>query len=131
MNHDVKADVFAVDLTLDEANPDDFDAVLLPGGVINADALRMYPKAREFVRRIDEAGKPIAVICHAPWLLVSADLVRGRTLTSWPSLQDDIRNAGGTWVDREVVPYHNWVSSRGPRDLPSFNREMVSLFARR
>jgi len=129
MNHDVKADVFTVDLTLDEANPDDFDAVLLPGGVINADALRMYPSARGFVRRIDDAGKPIAVICHAPWLLVSAELVRGRTLTSWPSLQDDIRNAGGTWVDREVVPYHNWLSSRGPRDLPSFNREMVSLFA--
>ncbi|MGD0116109.1 MAG: type 1 glutamine amidotransferase domain-containing protein [Dehalococcoidia bacterium] len=129
MNHDVKAEVFPVDLTLDEANPDDFDAVLLPGGVMNADALRMYPSARDFVRRIDDAGKPIAVICHAPWILVSAGLVRGRTLTSWPSLQDDIRNAGGTWVDREVVPYRSWVSSRGPRDLPSFNREMVSLFA--
>jgi protease I len=130
LNHDVKADVFDVDLTLDEANPDDFDAILLPGGVINADALRVVPRAQEFVRRIDEAGKPIAVICHGPWLLVSAGLVRGRTLTSWPTLQDDIRNAGGHWVDSEVVRDGNWVSSRGPRDLPAFNREILSLFAR-
>jgi len=129
MNHDVKADVFHVDLTLEEANPDSFDAVLLPGGVVNADALRMVPKAQEFVRRINEAGKPIAVICHGPWLLVSAGLVRGRTLTSWPTLQDDIRNAGGNWVDSEAICDGNWVSSRGPRDLPAFNREMVSLFA--
>jgi len=130
LNHDVKADVFDVDLTLDEADPDDFDAILLPGGVINADALRMNAKAQEFVRRIDEAGKPIAVICHGPWVLVSAGLVRGRTLTSWPTLQDDIRNAGGRWVNSEVVHDGNWVSSRGPRDLPAFNREMVSLFAK-
>ena len=129
MNHDVKAGVFHVDLPLDEATPDSFDAVLLPGGVVNADALRMVPKAQEFVRRINEAGKPIAVICHAPWLLVSAGLVQGRTLTSWPTLQDDIRNAGGRWVDNEVVRDGNWVSSRGPRDLPAFNREMVSLFS--
>ena len=130
LNHDVKADVFDVDLTLDEADPDNFNAVLLPGGVINADALRVNAKAQEFVRRIDEAGKPIAVICHGPWLLVSAGLVRGRTLTSWPTLQDDIRNAGGRWVNSEVVHDGNWVSSRGPRDLPAFNREMVSLFAK-
>ncbi len=130
LNHDVKADVFDVDLTLNDADPDDFEAVLLPGGVVNADALRMAPKAQWFVRRIDEAGKPIAVICHGPWLLVSAGLVRGRTLTSWPTLQDDIRNAGGHWVDSEVVRDGNWVSSRGPRDLPAFNREMISLFAR-
>jgi protease I len=131
LNHDVKADVFYVDLPLDEATPDSFDAVLLPGGVVNADALRMVPKAQEFVRRINDAGKPIAAICHAPWLLVSAGLVRGRTLTSWPTLQDDIRNAGGRWVDEEVVRDGNWVSSRGPRDLPAFNREMVSLFSER
>jgi len=131
LNHDVKADVFDVDLTLDEANSDDFDAVLLPGGVINADALRMVPQAQEFVRRIDASGKPIAVICHGPWLLVSAGLVRGRTLTSWPTLQDDISNAGGNWVDEEVVCDRNWVSSRGPRDLPAFNREMVLLFSER
>ena len=128
LNHDVKADMFDVDLTLADANPDDFDAVLLPGGVINADALRIDKRAQEFVRRIDEAGKPIAVICHGPWLLVSAGLVRGRTLTSWPTLQDDVRNAGGEWVDREVVHDRNWVSSRGPRDLPSFNGQMISLF---
>jgi len=131
LNHDVKADLFDVDLTLDEANPDDFDAVLLPGGVVNADGLRMVAKAQEFVRRMNEAGKPIAVICHGPWVLVSAGLVRGRTLTSWPTLQDDIRNAGGNWVDSEVVCDENWVSSRGPRDLPAFNREMLSLFAER
>jgi len=130
MNHDVKADTFDVDLTLNEANPDDFDAVLLPGGVINADALRVDKRAQDFIREIDAAGKTIAVICHGPWLLVSAGLVRGRTLTSWPTLQDDIRNAGGTWVDREVVRHRNWVSSRGPRDLPAFNQEMVSLFAK-
>ncbi len=129
MNHNEKAQAFNVDLTLAEANPDYFDAVLLPGGVINADALRLNAKAQEFVRRIDDAGKPIAVICHGPWLLVSAGLVRGRTLTSWPSLQDDIRNAGGTWVDSELVLYRNWVSSRGPRDLPAFNREAISLFS--
>ena len=131
LNHDVKADVFVIDLTLDEANPDEFDAVLLPGGVVNADALRMVPEARQFVQRIDAAGKPIAVICHGPWLLISSGLVRGRTLTSWPTLQDDIRNAGGNWVDGEVVCDRNWLSSRGPRDLPAFNREMISLFAER
>ncbi len=130
LNHDVKADVFEVDLTLDEANPEDFNAVLIPGGVINADALRVVPEAQEFVREIDAADKPIAVICHGPWLLVSAALVEGRTLTSWPTLRDDIRNAGGNWVDSEVVRDGNWVSSRGPHDLPAFNREMVSLFAR-
>ncbi len=130
LNHDTKADVFNVDLTLDEANPDDFDAVLIPGGVMNADALRVVPKAQEFVRKIDAGDKPIAVICHGPWLLVSAGLVEGRTLTSWPTLRDDIRNAGGDWVDSEVVRDGNWVSSRGPRDLPAFNREMVSLFGR-
>ncbi len=130
LNHDVKADVFNVDLTLDEANPEDFDGVLIPGGVINADALRVVPKAQEFVRKIDAADKPIAVICHGPWLLVSAGVVEGRTLTSWPTLRDDIRNAGGNWVDSEVVRDGNWVSSRGPHDLPAFNREMVSLFGR-
>lgn len=129
LNHDVKADVFDVDLTLNEANPDDFDAVLLPGGVVNADALRINTKAQEFVRLIDAADKPIAVICHGPWLLVSAGLVEGRTLTSWHTLQDDIRNAGGHWVNSEVVRDGNWLSSRGPRDLPAFNREMVSLFS--
>lgn len=129
MNHDVKADSFNVDMTLDQANPDDFDGVLLPGGALNADKLRMEPKAREFVKRIDSKGKPIAVICHGPWLLVSSDLVKGRTMTSYYTIQDDIRNAGGNWVDQEMVRDRNWVSSRSPQDLPAFNQGMVQLFS--
>jgi protease I len=129
VNHIDKADTFPVDLTFDLANADDFDAVHIPGGVFNADPLRMIPEAQAFVRRMQEARKPISVICHGPWLLVSAGLVKGRTLTSWPTLQDDIRNAGGTWVDREVVRDGNWVSSRKPADIPTFNREMIALYA--
>jgi protease I len=128
MKHDLKADYFDVDLTFDKANPNDFDAVMLPGGALNADALRADQRAQEFVRRIDEAGKPIAVICHGSWLLVSAGLTNGRTLTSYYTIQDDIRNSGGQWVDREVVRDRNWVSSRQPSDLPAFNREMIALF---
>ena len=130
MNHDKPADKFDVDLTFEEAIPDDFDAVLLPGGVMNADMIRMNNAAREFVQAIEQAKKPIAVICHGPWLLISAGLVKGRTLTSWPSLQDDIRNAGGTWLDEEVVADGNWVSSRKPADIPAFNRAMTQLIAR-
>lgn len=129
MNHDEKADRFDIDRVLDEANPDDYDAVLLPGGVINADALRMEPKAQEFIKRIEAAEKPIAVICHGPWLLVSSGLVGDRTLTSYYTLQDDIRNAGGEWVDQELVQDGNWVSSRSPKDLPAFNRGMLALFS--
>lgn len=129
MNHDVKADTFEVGMTLDHVNPDDFDAVLLPGGALNADSMRMNPKAQNFVSRIDKSGKPIAVICHAPWLLVSAGCVKGRTLTSYPTIQDDIRNAGGNWVDQEVVRDRNWVSSRSPKDLGAFNPAMIDLFA--
>lgn len=129
MNHDVKADTFKVDMTLDQANPDDFDAVMLPGGALNADSLRMVQKARDFVKRMDSAGKPMAVICHAPWLLVSSGLVRGRKLTSYYTIQDDIRNAGGEWVDQEVVRDRNWVTSRSPKDLPAFNPGMIQLFA--
>ena len=129
MNHDEKADQFNVDMTTEEADPHNFDAVLLPGGVINADALRMDQHAREFVEEIDKEGKPIAVICHGPWLLVSADLVDGRKMTSYHTVQDDIMNAGGNWVDREVVRDRNWVSSRKPDDLPAFNREMIKLIA--
>jgi protease I len=125
-----KSKEYPVDLHLDQANPNDFDALLLPGGTYNADKLRMVDKAQEFVRRFDKAGKPIAVICHAPWLLVSAGLVEGRTLTSYYTLQDDIRNAGATWVDRELVEDGNWVSSRNPDDLPAFNEGMLKLFAR-
>jgi protease I len=130
MNHDVdKADTFPVDMSLDQANPNDFDALMVPGGTVNADNLRIQPKAQSFAKQFDSAGKPIAAICHAPWLLVSAGLVKGRTLTSWPTLQDDIRNAGGNRVDQQVVQDRNWVTSRGPQDLPAFNPAMVAFFA--
>jgi protease I len=128
-NHDTKADTVPVDRTLDEANPQEYDAVVLPGGALNADAMRMQPKVQAFVKAMMTAQKPMAVICHAPWELVSAGLVRGRTLTSWPSLQDDIRNAGGTWVDREVVVDGNLVTSRKPDDIPAFNRAFMALLA--
>ncbi|MBE7941470.1 MULTISPECIES: type 1 glutamine amidotransferase domain-containing protein [Ramlibacter] len=130
-NHDKPADRFKVDLTLDRARPQDFDAVLLPGGVQNGDRMRTILPAREFVRSLQAEGKPIAVICHGGWLLVSAGLVRGRRMTSWPSLQDDIRNAGGEWVDEPVVRDGNWVSSRKPADIPAFNAAMCELFAQR
>ncbi|HEY4388752.1 MAG TPA: type 1 glutamine amidotransferase domain-containing protein [Ktedonobacteraceae bacterium] len=129
VNHDVHADRFPVEMTLEQANPADFDAVLLPGGAINADFIRMQPKAREFVKAIDQSNRPIAVICHAPWLLVSSGLVKGRKLTSYYTVQDDIRNAGGNWVDEQMVRDRNWVSSRSPDDLPAFNQGMVSLFS--
>jgi protease I len=108
-------DRFEVDRTFDEIRPDDYDAVLLPGGALNADTIRSNDKALQFVRALQQQGKPFAVICHAPWLLVSAGLVKGRTLTSWPTLQDDIRNAGGKWVDQQVVTDKNWVTSRKPK----------------
>jgi len=128
-NHDQKADEFAVDLELDDAHPEDFDAVLLPGGVANADKLRMEEKAQFFVQSMDKNGKPIAVICHGPWLLISAGLAKGRHLTSYYTLQDDLRNAGAQWSDEEVVLDCNWVSSRQPDDIPAFNSQMVKLFA--
>jgi len=130
MRHDQRADAFQVDIDLKRARPEDYDGLVLPGGTFNADALRMVEPAQRFVQAFQAAAKPIGVICHGPWLLVSAGLVPGRTLTSWPSLQDDIRNAGGTWVDREVVVDTNWVSSRKPDDLPAFNRELVAALAR-
>ena len=129
MKHDEIAGEFDVDMTLNDASPEEFDAVLLPGGALNADALRVENSAQEFVRYMDDSGKPIAVICHAPWLLVSADLVDGRALTSYHTIQDDIRNAGGQWMDKEVVRDQNWVSSRQPSDIPVFNREMINLFS--
>ncbi|HEY7063617.1 MAG TPA: type 1 glutamine amidotransferase domain-containing protein [Chloroflexota bacterium] len=128
--HDTKGQTVPVDRTLDEARPDDYDALELPGGALNADALRVNSQAQAFVHAFQQAGKPMAVICHAPWILVSAGLVKGRTLTSYHTIQDDIRNAGGKWEDREVVCDYNWVTSRQPGDLPAFNREMVNLFAR-
>ena len=129
MNHDEKADLFDVDLVLKDTDPEDFDALMLPGGVINADQLRIVPEAQVFARKIDQAGKPIAVICHGPWLLVSARLVCGRRMTSYHTIQDDLRNAGAQWEDLEVVRDRNWVSSRQPADIPAFNREMLTLFA--
>ena len=112
-----------------EEFPEDFDAVLIPGGVANADKLRMDENARKFVRYMDRSNRPIAVICHGPWLLVSAGLVKGRHLTSYYTLQDDIRNAGGRWSDEAVVRDKNWVSSRKPDDIPVFNKTMIQLFA--
>jgi len=130
MHHEQPGDRFQVDVKLAEADPADYDALVLPGGTLNADSLRMVEGAQRFAQAFETARKPIGVICHGPWLLVSAGLVAGRTLTSWPSLQDDIRNAGGTWVNREVVVDTNWVSSRKPDDLPAFNRELLAALAR-
>lgn len=127
--HDEKVETFDVDLTISEASPDDFDALLLPGGTMSSDQLRTDDEAQEFVKSFDEAEKPIAVICHGAWLLVSAKLVKGRTMTSYPSIKDDIENAGGHWEDAEVVVEHNLVSSRKPDDIPAFNREMLALLA--
>ena len=129
-HHHDKTHRIRVDRILDQADPDDYDALMLPGGALNADQARMNPKVRLFIREIDSEDKPIAAICHAPWELISADVVRGRKLTSWHTIQDDLRNAGGNWVDQEVVVDRNLVTSRGPKDLPAFNREMVALFSR-
>jgi protease I len=128
-NHFDKGDDFSVDLQLDNANPSDFDALVLPGGVANPDQLRTNPKAVQFVKSFFEAGKPVAAICHGLWTLIEAGVVKGRTLTSWPSLQTDLKNAGANWVDREVVVDMGLVTSRNPKDLPAFNRKMVEEFA--
>jgi protease I len=117
-----------VDDTVFEANPADFGALLLPGGFISPDLLRQSERALEFVREIDRRGRPVAVICHGPEVLISADLVVGRRLTSWPAIADDVSNAGGLWEDAAVVRDDNWVSSRGPNDLPAFEKAMVELF---
>jgi protease I len=129
-NHYDKADRFPVDRTVDEATPDDYDALVLPGGVGNPDTLRMDENAVGFVRGFVESGKPVAVICHGPWTLVEADVVRGRTLTSFPSVKTDIQNAGGTWVDEEVVVDNGLISSRKPDDLPAFCTKLVEEVAR-
>ena len=128
-NHLDKGSTFPVDTTLEDAQPDDFDGVVLPGGVANPDQLRTEPRAIEFLKQFFSSGKPVGVICHGPWTLVEADLVRGRRLTSWPSLQTDIRNAGGEWVDEEVVVDEGLVSSRNPDDLPAFCAKIVEEFA--
>jgi protease I len=124
-------DQFPVDVALDRARPDDFDALLLPGGVMNPDALRMQAKAVEFVRAFFNAGKPVAVICHGPWTVIEAGATRGRRIASWPSLRTDLRNAGAEWVDQEVVVDSNLVSSRKPDDIPAFNHAMIETFGQR
>jgi protease I len=118
-----------VDLKLDQARPQDFDALLLPGGVINPDKLRIVPAAIAFVRAFFDAGKPVAAICHGPWAINAADKARGRRMTSWPSVRTDLRNAGADVVDQEAVVDGNLVTSRKPDDIPAFNREMIKLFA--
>jgi protease I len=128
-NHDEKGDMFPVDVPLEEAAANDYDALLLPGGVANPDELRTKPNAVAFVRAFAEAGKPIAAICHGPWTLIEADVVRGRTVTSWPSLKTDLINAGAQWVDQEVATDHGLVTSRKPADIPAFNRKMIEEFA--
>src|ERR1700685_3920092 len=127
--HMEKGDKFPVDVELDAADPNNYDALVLPGGVANPDQLRTMPKAVQFVKSFFEQEKPVAAICHAPWMLVEADVVRGRTVTSWPSLQTDLKNAGGKWVDEEVVTEQGLVTSRKPDDIPAFNRKIIEEFA--
>ena len=127
--HFDKGEKVKVDVPLEEADSSSFDALLLPGGVANPDQLRTQPKAVQFVRDFFDTGKPVAVICHGPWTLIEADVVRGRTITSWPSLRTDLRNAGANWVDEEVVVDEGLVSSRKPQDIPAFNRKMIEQFA--
>jgi protease I len=129
VNHHEDADEVAVDEVLDEADPADYDAVLLPGGAMNADELRTNIQAQNFVKAIDAAGKPLAVICHGPWLLIEADLVDGKKMTSWPSITTDLSNAGAEWVEEEVVVDGAWVSSRKPDDIPAFNKAFIDLLS--
>jgi protease I len=130
-NHFDKADRFAVDRTVDAASAADYDALLLPGGVANSDTLRANKQAVSFVRAFVEADKPVAAICHGPWLLVEADVLAGRTITSWPSLKTDVENAGGEWVDKPVQVDQKLVTSRKPDDLPAFTRTILREFSNR
>jgi protease I len=127
--HHSKGDQFPVDVELDAADPNRYDALVLPGGVANPDQLRSMPKAVQFVKSFFEQDKPVAAICHAPWMLVEADVVRGKTVTSWPSLHTDLKNAGAKWVDREVVEDDGLITSRKPDDLPAFNKKIVEVFS--
>lgn len=128
-NEDDWGKTIKVDLTVDEANADDFDALQLPGGVMNPDKLRLNQKAVSFVKAFFTAGKPVGAICHAPWTLIEADVVDGRTLTSWESVKTDLENAGAKWVDKEVVTDNGLVTSRKPDDLPAFNKKIIEEFA--
>jgi len=129
MNHDQKGDRFTVDAEVSRVSARDFDALVLPGGISNPDRLRMNKDAVNFVREFMEADKPVAAICHGPWLLVEADALRGRTITSWPSLETDIKNAGGAWVDKPVQLDQRLLTSRKPEDLPAFCAQLVELLA--
>lgn len=128
-NHDEPADEFPVDATFDSVQADRYDAIVLPGGVQNSDTIRLIPGAQKLVKALSAAGKPLAVICHGGWLLVSCDLVKGKRMTSFKTLQDDIRNAGGNWVDEQVVVDGNLISSRQPDDIPAFNEALIKALA--
>lgn len=128
-NHVEWGEEIPVDQELENARPEDFDALLLPGGVQNPDKLRMQPKAVQFVKSFFQSGKPVAVICHGPWTILEAGEVKGLRITSWPSLKTDLKNAGADWVDQEMVRDRNVVSSRKPDDIPAFNRGMIELFS--
>jgi protease I len=128
-NHFDKGELFKVDVPLSEARADDFGALLLPGGVANPDQLRTKPEAVSFIKNFFNSGKPVAVICHGPWTLIEAGVVKGRKITSWPSLKTDLINAGAEWVDEEVVVDNGLVSSRKPDDIPAFNQKMIEQFA--
>jgi len=128
-NHTEWGNEIPVDVRLESAKAEDYHALLLPGGVMNPDNLRMDPKAVSFVKHFTDAGKPVAAICHGPWTLIEADAVRGHTMTSWPSLKTDLKNAGAHWEDKEVIRDGKLVTSRKPDDLPAFNREMIAMFA--
>jgi protease I len=128
MQKDEKGDMFSIDVPLKKANPQDYDGLMLPGGVANPDKLRANPDAVNFVKSFVDAGKPIAAICHGPWTLIETGATRGRKMTSWPSLKTDLRNAGATWVDQEVVVDRGLVTSRKPDDIPAFNKKMIEEF---
>lgn len=129
MNHADKGAAVAVDLTLEDAKPQEFDALLIPGGLMNPDTLRSTDEALEFVRHFFRQGKPVATICHAAWVLIDAEVVSGRTITCWPAIKTDVRNAGATWVDQDVVVDNGLVTSRKPDDIPAFNEKMIEEFA--
>lgn len=129
MNHADKGATVAVDVTLADARPAEFDALLIPGGLMNPDTLRSTDEALEFVRHFFRQGKPVAAICHAAWVLIDAEVISGRTITSWPAIKTDVRNAGATWVDQDVVVDNGLVTSRKPDDIPAFNEKMIEEFA--
>ena len=128
-NHHDKGDKMKADKTVKDARPDEYDALVLPGGALSADTLRADRDVLSFAASFDKDKKPMAIICHAPWILISANLVKGRTLTGYHTIEDDVRNAGGHWVDHEVACDFNWVTSRQPSDIPAFNREMLNTFS--